>query len=160
MSNPIAIKESPTLQTRVYVDSFKGKNLVHIRRHVKKDEAWVPTPKGIAVAPEHVDAIIEALKKLKATAIQKASQVATGEAVVKYCIATSKEAASLKKTGFCDTLKDAANKPFPKSVSQTAKMQYKVFKVLITDGAVTRTKIELIRKGDKWVRPLKPKVAK
>lgn len=161
MSTHVEIKESPKLQTRIRVVTFKGRKLVDVRKFYKAQDGgeWAPTKKGIAIQPEHIDALVDALKKLKASAIQTTSQVASGEEVVKYVIATSREGAYLKKTGFYDTVGEAAKKPFPKTMSQTAKMQYKVFKVLVRDGAVVKSKTELIRKGDKWVRPLKPKAA-
>lgn len=153
----IEIKESPTMKICVAVTTYKDKKYVDIRKHFKKGEEWVRTAKGIMMQPESVDAVIKALTKLKGAAAEKASQVATGESLVKYVIATSREQAYLKKTGFHDTLQAAANKPFPKTMSQTTKMAYRIFKVLVQDGAVVRTSLQLVRKGDKWVRPLKNK---
>jgi len=50
----------------IAVKEFKGKEYIDIRTHFENDEGdWIPTKKGITLAPDSLDEMIGILKSAK-----------------------------------------------------------------------------------------------
>jgi hypothetical protein len=74
MSDNVVIAELPknareTL--RVTVGEFKGHRLIGLRVWAPGDGGPIPTKQGFAIAPEKLDALIEALIRARRTAIAR-----------------------------------------------------------------------------------------
>lgn len=50
----------------VAVKEFKGKGYIDIRTHFENDKGeWIPTKKGITLAPDNVDELIRLLREAR-----------------------------------------------------------------------------------------------
>lgn len=60
------IQKNSMEKIRVSTETFKGHSFIDIRVYYEDDTGeWKPTKKGIAIAPDKVDSLIELLKKAR-----------------------------------------------------------------------------------------------
>jgi hypothetical protein len=58
------IERNPTERLRISTESFKGRDYIDLRIYYEADEGeWKPTKKGVTIAPDKVDEVIELLGK-------------------------------------------------------------------------------------------------
>ena len=56
----------------VAVKEFKGKEYIDIRIHFENDKGeWIPTKKGITIAPDNVDEMIRLLQEAREQMVKK-----------------------------------------------------------------------------------------
>jgi len=62
------IERSATERVRVSTEEFKGRKYLDIRIYFENEEGeWKPTKKGVTIQPDKIDALIELVKKAKAS---------------------------------------------------------------------------------------------
>lgn len=63
-----SIERNATEELQIAINEYKGKQYVDLRIFYTNDEGdtWNPTKKGVTVAPDKIDDVIEALTKAKA----------------------------------------------------------------------------------------------
>ena len=63
-----SIERNATEELQIAINEYKGKQYVDLRIFYTNDEGdtWNPTKKGVTVAPDKIDDVIEALAKAKA----------------------------------------------------------------------------------------------
>lgn len=60
------IERNPTEVLRVSLENFKGRDYIDLRIYYQDDNGeWKPTKKGVTVAPDKIDSIIEFFTKAK-----------------------------------------------------------------------------------------------
>jgi hypothetical protein len=58
------IERNPTERLRISTENFKGRDYIDLRIYYEADEGeWKPTKKGVTIAPDKVDEVIELLGK-------------------------------------------------------------------------------------------------
>ncbi|MEE9524079.1 MAG: transcriptional coactivator p15/PC4 family protein [Thermodesulfovibrionales bacterium] len=58
------IERNPTERLRISTESFKGRDYIDLRIYYEADGGeWKPTKKGVTIAPDKVDEVIELLGK-------------------------------------------------------------------------------------------------
>ena len=58
------IERNPTERLRISTESFKGRDYIDLRIYYEADGGeWKPTKKGVTIAPDKVDEVIELLSK-------------------------------------------------------------------------------------------------
>jgi len=62
-----SIERNATEELQIAINEYKGKQYVDLRIFYTNDEGdtWNPTKKGVTVAPDKIDDVIEALTKAK-----------------------------------------------------------------------------------------------
>lgn len=62
-----SIERNATEELQIAINEYKGKQYVDLRIFYTNDEgdSWNPTKKGVTVAPDKIDDVIEALTKAK-----------------------------------------------------------------------------------------------
>ena len=58
----VRVARGPTQELRVSARTWKGVRIVDVRLWLKNAAGFVPSRKGFAIEPEHLDAVIEALR--------------------------------------------------------------------------------------------------
>ena len=61
------IERNATEELQIGINEYKGKKYVDLRIFYTNDEgdSWNPTKKGVTVAPDKIEEVIEALEKAK-----------------------------------------------------------------------------------------------
>jgi hypothetical protein len=58
------IERNPTERLRISTENFKGRDYIDLRIYYEADGGeWKPTKKGVTIAPDKVDEVIELLGK-------------------------------------------------------------------------------------------------
>jgi hypothetical protein len=67
---PDVIAKNARERINVYAAEFAGHPLIHVRTyyHDADDGAWKPTPKGVAISPDSIPRLIEALESAEQVA--------------------------------------------------------------------------------------------
>src|SRR5262245_37748152 len=60
------LRINQALEVRIVAQTLDGRRFVHIREYVlSNDNEFVPTPKGIAVPAEKLDAVLDSVRELR-----------------------------------------------------------------------------------------------
>jgi len=58
------IERNPTERLRVSTENFKGRDYIDLRIYYEADDGeWKPTKKGVTIAPDKAEEVIELLSK-------------------------------------------------------------------------------------------------
>jgi hypothetical protein len=134
------IQKTAKTQIRIGLSDFKDRRVVNIREYFLNGEDYIPTKKGLTVPPELLEEVIEGLSKLKGKTAKQVVQVK--EAVSGFSVARTTDDVALLKKHFFDTVEEALTKTPPDG--------FKLFKIKIEEGVVTKHKLLYKRQKGSW----------
>lgn len=140
---PTVIEKSPTVQIHVGVSEFNGETRLDIRefRIYGDNTDFGPTKQGISLTGDIADAVIAAAQKHRAEMPRRVVDINEG---ARYVIGKTAEDAIFHKKHVYATEAEAMEKSPPDD--------YKLFKVMIEQGTVTRKKTIAKRVDGEWKR--------
>lgn len=127
----LTIKKGPRLEIRVQPVQVKDRKLVEVREYgVNAEGNWIPLNNGLKLDPEHVDEVIDAIRKIKGDVVTSVLHMADDERLVKFAVVKDADSVLTVKKHLYASAADAKQKEPPDG--------YAIYRVIVMGGAVVQ----------------------